>query len=61
MRTQPEPWLTIDSSRPLRRPSSWMTTPEKSSGTSIARRSIGSFMRPSISRVTTCGLPTVSS
>jgi len=29
--------------------------------TDTADESIGSFMRPSISRVTTCGLPTVSS
>ena len=60
-RTQPVPWLTMFSMRPLRRASSWVTTPRKSSGTSIESRSIGSCTTPSTSRVTTCGLPTVSS
>ena len=60
-RTQPVPWLTMFSMRPLRRASIWVTTPRKSSGTSIESRSIGSCSSPSTSRVTTCGLPTVSS
>ena len=60
-RTQPVPWLTICSIRPLRRASSCVVTPRKSSGMSIASRSTGSCSLPSISRVTTCGLPTVSS
>ena len=38
-----------------------MTTPTKSSGASMVSRSTGSCTLPSISRVTTCGLPTVSS
>src|SRR6266508_4945746 len=61
MRAQPVPWLTIWSSRPLRSASNCVTTPTYSSGTSIASRSTGSCTLPSISRVTTCGLPTVSS
>ncbi len=60
-RTQPVPWLTMFSIRPLRSASIWVTTPRKSSGTSIESRSIGSCTAPSTSRVTTCGLPTVSS
>ena len=44
MRAQPVPWLTICSSRPLRRARSWVTTPRKSSGTSIETRSSGSQM-----------------
>ena len=60
-RTQPVPWLTMVSMRPLRSPRAWITTPEYSSGTSMARRSMGSMSLPSTSRVTTCGLPTVSS
>ena len=36
MRTQPVPWLTICSIRPLRSASSWVTTPTYSSGMSIA-------------------------
>ena len=42
-RTQPVPWLTMFSIRPLRRASSCVTTPRKSSGTSIESRSIGSW------------------
>src|SRR5436190_556636 len=61
MRAQPVPWLTICCIRPLRRASSWVTTPMYSSGTSMATRSTGSFFLPSISRVKTSGLPTVSS
>ena len=38
-----------------------MTAPRYSSGTSIVTASTGSWILPSISRVTTCGLPTVSS
>ena len=38
-----------------------MTTPRYSSGTSIATRSTGSCSAPFTVRVTTCGLPTVSS
>ena len=61
MRAQPVPWLTICSSRPLRSARSWVTTPRNSSGTSIEARSSGSQSTPSISRVSTSGLPTVSS
>ena len=61
MRAQPVPWLTICCIRPLRRASSWVTTPMYSSGTSMATRSTGSCFLPSISRVKTSGLPTVSS
>ena len=60
-RTQPVEWLTICSIRPLRSASIWVTTPTYSSGTSIASRSTGSQSLPSISRVTTCGWPAVSS
>ena len=60
-RTQPVPWLMICSMRPLRRASSWVTTPRYSSGTSTVTRSTGSWTTPSISRVSTWGLPTVSS
>ena len=55
------PWLTISIMVPLRSASSWVTTPRYSSGTSTLTRSTGSCTLPSISRVTTCGLPTVSS
>ena len=61
IRTQPVPWLIICSMRPRRSASSWVTTPTQSSGTSIVMRSTGSWRVPSISRTTTCGLPTVSS
>ena len=61
IRTQPVPWLTICSSRPLRIASSCVITPTYSSGASTLIRSTGSQRLPSISRVTTCGLPTVSS
>ena len=61
MRTQPVPWLTICSIRPLRRAINWVMTPTYSSGASTLMRSTGSWVLPSISRVTTCGLPTVSS
>ena len=61
IRTQPVPWLAICSIRPLRAASSWVTAPRYSSGTSMVSRSTGSCTLPSISRVTTCGLPTVSS
>ena len=47
--------------RPLRSASAWMTTPEYSSGTSIDTRSTGSCSLPATVRVTTCGLPIVSS
>ena len=61
IRAQPVPWLTICCIRPLRSASSCVTTPMYSSGTSIATRSTGSCVLPSISRVSTSGLPTVSS
>ncbi len=61
IRTQPVPWLTMCSIRPLRTARSCVTTPTYSSGTSTLIRSTGSHTLPSISRVTTCGLPTVSS
>ena len=61
MRTQPVPWLAICSMRPLRAASSCVIAPRYSSGASIVMRSIGSCTLPSTSRVTTCGLPTVSS
>src|SRR5437764_770917 len=61
IRTQPVPWLTSCSSVPFRNASSCVITPMYSSGASIANRSTGSCTLPSISRVTTCGLPTVSS
>ena len=61
IRAQPVPWLTISCRRPLRSESSCVTTPMYSSGTSIATRSTGSCFLPSISRVSTSGLPTVSS
>ena len=60
-RAQPVPWFTICSMRPLRIASSWVTVPRNSSGTSMATRSTGSCTLPLISRVTTAGLPTVSS
>ena len=49
IRTQPVPWLTICSSRPLRSASSCVTTPTYSSGASIASRSTGSCTFPSTS------------
>ena len=49
IRTQPLPWPTMCSSRPLRTASSWVTAPTYSSGTSIERRSTGSWRLPSIS------------
>ena len=52
-RTQPVPWLTMFSMRPLRSASIWVTTPRKSSGMSIESRSIGSCTSPSTTRVTT--------
>ena len=61
MRTQPVPWLTSASVRPLRSAKSCVTTPMYSSGMSIETRSIGSCTLPSITWVTTWGLPTVSS
>ena len=61
IRTQPVPWLTSDSVRPLRSANSWVTTPRYSSGTSTETRSTGSCTLPSTRRVTTCGLPIVSS
>ncbi len=61
IRTQPVPWLAIVSSRPRRWASSCVTVPRYSSGTSMVMCSIGSWTRPSIVLVTTCGLPTVSS
>ena len=61
IRTQPVEWLTICSIRPLRPASSWVTEPTCSSGTSIARRSTGSWTLPSTSRVRTRGWPAVSS
>ena len=42
IRTQPVPWLTICSIRPLRIASSWVTTPTYSSGMSTLIRSTGS-------------------
>ena len=53
--------MVICSIRPLRTASAWITVPEYSSGTSIVTRSTGSQTLPSTSRVTTCGLPIVSS
>ena len=47
--------------RPRRNPISWVVTPTNSSGASTVRRSIGSCTFPSMTFVTTCGLPTVSS
>ena len=47
--------------RPLRRASSWVTTPIMSSGTSMVTRSMGSWRTSSMSRMSTSGLPTVSS
>ena len=61
MRTQPVPWFVMCSMRPLRTARSCVVVPRKSSGQSIVRRSTGSWILPSISFVTTCGLPTVSS
>ncbi len=61
IRAQPVPWLTICCIRPFRSASICVTTPMYSSGTSIATRSTGSCFLPSISRVSTSGLPTVSS
>ena len=61
MRTQPVPWLVICSRRPLRAASSWVIAPRYSSGVSMVTRSIGSWTLPSTTRVTTTGLPTVSS
>ena len=61
IRIQPVPWLTSCSIRPLRVASSWVIAPRYSSGASMVSRSTGSQILPSISRVTTCGLPTVSS
>ena len=61
IRTQPVPWLVICSMRPLRAAISSVIVPRYSSGASIVSRSTGSCTLPSISRVTTCGLPTVSS
>ena len=61
MRTQPVPWLYGASVRPLRSAKSCVTTPRYSSGTSIDTRSIGSCTLPSTIRVTTWGLPAVSS
>ena len=60
-RTQPSPWLTIVTIRPLRSASNWVTVPRCSSGMSIVTRSTGSQRLPSMMRVTTTGLPTVSS
>src|SRR5437763_301404 len=61
MRTQPWPWLTSCSTRPLRAARSFWTAPRWSSGTKTVMRSTGSQSFPSISRVTTWGLPTVRS
>ncbi len=61
MRTQPVPWLVICSMRPLRVAISSVIVPRYSSGASMVSRSTGSWTLPSISRVTTWGLPTVSS
>ena len=60
-RTQPEPWLLIESMRPLRSAMSCVTVPMYSSGTSMVVFSIGSLILPSMVLVTTCGRPTVSS
>ena len=61
IRIQPVPWFDIDSIRPLRTASSWVTVPRYSSGQSTVSRSTGSCTLPLTSRLTTCGLPTVSS
>ena len=61
MRIQPVPWLDISCMRPLRAAMSCVTAPMNSSGMSMVMRSIGSWTLPSTVRVTTCGLPTVSS
>ena len=59
MRIHPVPWFTMFSRRPLRSELG-VITPRYSSGASIATAP-GSCSVPPISRVTTCGLPTVSS
>ena len=61
MRTQPVPWFAIVSIVPLRDAMSCVIAPRCSSGTSIVMCSSGSWRTPSTCRVTTCGLPTVSS
>lgn len=61
IRTQPAAWLVISSMRPLRAAISWVMAPTNSSGQSIVIASNGSCSWPSMVRVTTCGLPTVSS
>ena len=61
MRTQPVPWFTMSCSRPLRVASSWVTVPRCSAGTCTDMRSTGSHSLPSISLVTTWGLPTTIS
>ncbi len=61
MRIHPVPWLVMVSIRPLRAAMSWVTAPRYSSGTSMVMRSTGSWRTPSMVRVTTWGLPTVSS
>ena len=60
-RTRLDPAWVILVIFPLRTARSWETTPMKSSGTSITKSSIGSCSAPSISRVTTVGLETISS
>ena len=60
-RTQPVPWFDIVVMTPLRAASSCVIAPRCSSGASIVRCSNGSCVFPSISFVTTWGLPTVSS
>ena len=61
IRIHPVPWLVICSIRPFRAARSWVIVPRNSSGVSMVSRSTGSWSLPSISRVTTWGLPTVSS
>ena len=60
-RTHPVPWLVMSCKRAFRPPSSCVTAPVCSSGTSMVSRSVGSWRWPSTSRVSTSGLPTVSS
>ena len=61
IRTHPAAWLAISSMRPLRAAISCVMAPTNSSGQSMVIASNGSCSLPSMVRVTTCGLPTVSS
>src|SRR3954453_4792387 len=61
IRAQPVSWWTRFSIRPRRVASAWVSVPTYSPGVSMVTRSTGSCSLPSISLVTTCGRPTVSS